>query len=251
VSDQEFAGKVALITGGTRGIGKGIAAELVSRGAKVTITARKPEELEQAVEELGGSSCVLAARGSSDDEEHQTDTVRRTIEKFGSLDILVNNAAINPHFGPMLGADLALFRKTLEVNLVACYSWTQKSYKAWMEVHGGTILNVSSGAGLQSGSPLSIYGVTKAALIYMTQQLASELGPLIRVNAIAPGVVKTHFASKLYEADEAGAAAIYPMKRLGTVEDTAKLAAFLLGPDSTWITGTCVPVDGGWSAARG
>lgn len=242
---QDFAGKVGLVTGGTRGIGLGIAAELVARGARVAITARKPDELEAAVKELGGDDVAVGFRGSADDAEHQAEAVAGVIERFGSLDCLVNNAAINPHFGATLDADVGIWRKTLEVNVIAPALWTQLAYQQWMREHGGTVLNISSAGGLKTGSPLGVYGISKAALIHQTAQLAAELGPDIRVNAMAPAVVKTRFAAKLYEADEEAAANAYPLKRLGTAEDTAKLAAFLLGPDSGWITGVTVPIDGG------
>lgn len=242
---QDFAGKVGLVTGGTRGIGFGIAAELVARGARVAITARKPDELETAVKELGGDDVAVGFRGSADDAAHQAETVAGTIGRFGSLDCLVNNAGINPHFGATLDADLGVWQKTLTVNVIAPAMWTKLAYEQWMRAHGGTVLNISSVGGLKTGGPLGVYGITKAALIHETAQLAAELGPGIRVNAIAPAVVKTRFAAKLYEADEVAAANAYPLKRLGTAEDTAKLAAFLLGPDSSWITGVTVPIDGG------
>jgi len=250
VLPQDFAGRVALVTGGTRGIGLGIAAELVARGGRVAITARKPDELETAVAALGGDVVAVAFRGSADDEAHQLEAVTGTIERFGSLDHLVNNAAINPHFGFTFDAEPSVWRKMLEVNVIAPALWSRLAYQHWMREHGGTILNISSVGGLSTGSPLGIYGITKAALIHQTAQLAAELGPGIRVNAMAPAVVKTRFAAKLYEADEEGAASVYPLKRLGAPEDTAKLAAFLLGPDSSWITGVTVPIDGGASASR-
>lgn len=246
---QDFAGRVALVTGATRGIGFGIAAEVIARGGRVAITARKPDELEAAVAELGGEEVALAFRGSADDPEHQTEAVETTIARFGSLDHLVNNAGINPHFGATLDADLAVWRKTLEVNVIAPAMWTRLAYDRWMREHGGSILNISSVGGLKTGSPLGVYGVSKAALIHQTAQLAAELGPGIRVNAMAPAVVKTKFARLLYEADEDGAANAYPLKRLGTTDDTSKLGAFLLGPDSGWITGVTVPIDGGSLAA--
>lgn len=242
---QDFAGRVALVTGGTRGIGLGIAAEIVARGGRVAITARKPDELEMAVKELGGGDVAVGFRGSADDVEHQAGAVAGTVERFGSLDHLVNNAAINPHFGSTLEADLGIWRKTLEVNVIAPAAWTALAAQHWMTEHGGSVLNIASVGGLKTGSPLGIYGVSKAALIHLTKQLATELGPKIRVNAMAPAVVKTRFAAKLYEFDEAGVAAGYPLKRLGVPEDTAKLGAFLLGPDSSWITGECVTIDGG------
>ena len=248
---QDFAGKVALVTGGTRGIGLGIAAELVARGARVTITARKPEELEAAVAELGGPDVALSARGSADDETHQEAAVAATVERFGSLDILVNHAAVNPHFGALVEAPLDAVRKVMEVNVVATLSWLQHAWRAWLRDHGGAVLNVASVGGLRSGSPIGAYNASKAGLIHLTRQLAAELGPGVRVNAIAPAVVKTTFARALYEGYEEQAAAPYPMQRLGIPADTAKAAAFLLGPDATWITGECLVLDGGLTVGMG
>jgi NAD(P)-dependent dehydrogenase (short-subunit alcohol dehydrogenase family) len=248
---QDFTGKTALITGGSRGIGLQIASELAARGAHVVITGRKKDGLDSAVAMLGGPGNALGLQGAADDEAHQRDAIERTVNTFGSLDVLVNNAGINPYFGPFLDADLNVFRKTIEVNLIASFAWVQAAYRAWMQDHGGSILNVSSVAAFRTGTPLNLYGVSKAGLVYMTQRLAVELAPGIRVNGIAPAVVKTRFARAMYESDEAAAAARYPMQRLGLPEDVAKLSAFLLGPDASWITGVIVPIDGGALAASG
>jgi len=245
---QDFAGKVALVTGGTRGIGFGIASELVSRGARVLLTARKPDELAAATARLGGPDVAVAARGSADDPDHQAAAVAEAVETFGSLDLLVNNAAVNPHFGPLMDADLGAVRKIFEVNVTACLAWTQQAWRAWLGEHGGAVLNVASVGGLRAGSPIGAYNASKAALIHLTRQLATELGPRVRVNAIAPAVVKTDFARALYEADEQATAAAYPLRRLGETTDTAKAAAFLLSDDAGWITGECLVVDGGITA---
>ncbi len=240
----DFEGRVALVTGGTRGIGLGIAQELVSRGARVVLTARKQEELDAAVAGLGEDR-ALAVRGSADDEAHQADAVARAVERFGSLDLLVNNAAVNPQYGPLVDADLSAVRKVFEVNCTAVLGWTQQAWRAGMSTSGGSILNVASVGGLRAGSPIGAYNASKAALIHLTRQLAVELGPLVRVNAIAPAVVKTTFARALYEGREEEVAQAYPMKRLGVPEDTAKAAAFLLSDDASWITGETLVVDGG------
>jgi NAD(P)-dependent dehydrogenase (short-subunit alcohol dehydrogenase family) len=247
----QFSGRVALVTGATRGIGFGIARELVDRGARVAVTARKPDELARAVQELGGDEVALGCRGSADDEEHQRQTVQAVLERFGRLDHLVNNAGINPHFGPIISADPGVVRKTLEVNVAAALQWTQRAWEAWLSEHGGAVLNVSSIGGLHNGPFLGVYNVSKAALIHLTRQLAQELAPGVRVNAIAPAVVKTDFARKLYEHDERAVADGYPLKRLGRTDDTAKLAAFLLSEDAGWITGECVVIDGGLHVAPG
>ncbi len=246
---QDFAGRVALVTGATRGIGLGIAQELVARGARVVVTARKQEVLDEVVEGLG-PDVALGVRGSADDEEHQHAAVAAAVERFGGLHHLVCNAAVNPQYGPLVDADLAAVRKVFEVNCTAVLGWTQQAWRAGMSDGGGSILNVASVGGLRAGSPIGAYNASKAALIHLTRQLASELGPAVRVNAIAPAVVKTRFAAALYEGREEEVAAQYPMRRLGLPEDTAKAAAFLLSDDASWITGETLVVDGGVSIAR-
>ena len=242
--DKDFDGRVALITGGTRGIGLGIAQELVNRGARVVVTARKQEELDKVVAELG-EEAVVAARGSADDEAHQAAAVALAIERFGRLDHLVNNAAVNPQYGPLVDAELSAVRKVFEVNVTATLAWTQHAWRAWLRDNGGSILNVASVGGIRAGAPIGAYNASKAALIHLTRQLGVELGPTVRVNAIAPAVVKTTFAKALYEGREDDVAQAYPLKRLGVPEDTAKAAAFLLSDDASWITGETLVVDGG------
>jgi 3-oxoacyl-[acyl-carrier protein] reductase len=253
MAEQDFTGRAAIITGGTRGIGLGIAAELVARGASVCITARKPDELDAAVAELDpeGSGRAIAARGSADDAEHQQGAVDATIAAFGRVDYLVNNAAVNPVFGPTMDYELAAVRTIFEVNVVAALAWTQLVWKAWQKDNGGAVLNVASVGGIRTGPFLGAYNASKAALIHRTKQRAQELSPGVRVNGIAPAVVKTQFARALYEADEEAAAARYPLKRLGVPTDTAKLAAFLLSDDASWITGQTVAIDGGILTAGG
>jgi 3-oxoacyl-[acyl-carrier protein] reductase len=252
-STTDFSGRAAIVTGATRGIGFGIANELVSRGASVCITARKPDELERAIAELdpAGSGRAIAARGSADDAEHQAAAVAATIAAFGRLDYVVNNAAVNPHFGPLVDADLSAVRKIFDVNVIAALAWTQLAWRAWQRDHGGAILNVASVGGVVPGPMIGAYNASKAALIHLTRQLAQELAPAVRVNGIAPAVVKTDFAKALYENDEEGVANRYPMKRLGVPNDTSKLAAFLLSDDASWITGQTVVIDGGITARGG
>jgi NAD(P)-dependent dehydrogenase (short-subunit alcohol dehydrogenase family) len=251
--ERDFEARVALVTGGTRGIGLGIAQELVARGARVVLTARKPDELERAVEQLDprDEGLALAARGSADDEEHQAAAVALAVEELGRLDHLVNNAAVNPQYGPLLEADLSAVRKVFEVNVTAVLGWTQQAVRAGLGTgDGASILNVASVGGIRPGAPIGAYNASKAALIHLTRQLAGELGPAVRVNAIAPAVVKTDFARALYEGREDDVAAAYPMKRLGVPADTAKAGAFLLSADASWITGEVLVVDGGVTTAR-
>lgn len=246
-----FKGRVALVTGASRGIGLGIARELVERGAKVCITARNPEPLAEAVRELGGPDHAIAVAGKADDPVHQAEAVARTVETFGRLDLLVNNTGINPVFGPILDVDQAAAAKILAVNVLAPLAWTRLAHAAWMGEHGGAVVNVASIAGIRSSLGIGMYGVSKAALIRLTTELAAELGPDIRVNAVAPAVVKTRFAEALYDGREEQVAAAYPLKRLGLPEDIGGAVAFLLSEDAAWITGQTLVVDGGVTLGGG
>ncbi|MFE2996083.1 SDR family oxidoreductase [Nocardia sp. NPDC059246] len=248
---NRFEGKTAIVTGASRGIGLGIAQRLVDEGAKVVITARKQEALDEAVAALGGPSKALAVAGRADDAAHQAETLERAVETFGSADLLVNNTGINPVFGPMVELDLDAARKIVEVNCLAALSWVQHAYRAWMKDHGGAVVNVSSVAGLKPAPGIGFYGSSKAMLTHITQELAVELGPDIRVNAVAPAVVKTKFATALYEGREEQIAAAYPLKRLGVPEDIGSVVAFLLSADAAWLTGQLLVVDGGLTLTGG
>ncbi|MFC0597365.1 SDR family oxidoreductase [Streptomyces palmae] len=238
------SGKVALITGASRGIGYGVAEALVARGDRVCITGRNEEALQQAVQRLGADRAIGVA-GKAHDEEHQAVAVQRTMEAFGRVDFLVNNAGTNPVFGPLAELDLAVARKVFETNVVSALGFAQRTWAAWQKENGGAIVNISSIAGLAPSPFIGAYGVSKAAMINLTEQLAHEFAPLVRVNAIAPGVVKTKFAQALYENREAEAAAPYPLGRLGVPEDIGGVAAFLTSEQSAWMTGQTVVVDGG------
>jgi NAD(P)-dependent dehydrogenase (short-subunit alcohol dehydrogenase family) len=242
---HRFQGKTAIITGASRGIGLAIAERLVAEGARVVITARKKEALDEAVASLGGPAHAVGVAGKADDVEHQAVTVRQAIETFGSVDLLVNNTGINATYGPMVELDLGAARKTVEVNCIAALSWVQQVHRAWMKEHGGAVVNVSSVSGIHPAPGIGFYGASKAMLISITELLAVELGPDIRVNAVAPAVVKTKFATAIYEGREEKLAAQYPLKRLGVPEDIGSVVAFLLSQDAAWMTGQTVVVDGG------
>ncbi|SOC47436.1 NAD(P)-dependent dehydrogenase, short-chain alcohol dehydrogenase family [Blastococcus aggregatus] len=242
---DSFEGRTALVTGGSRGIGLGIAQSLVKRGAKVVLTARKPEALAEAVETLGGPDVAVAVAGNAGDAAHRAAAVRTAVDTFGSLDMLVGNVGINPVYGPMMDLDLDAFRKILDTNVVASLDLVQQAWRAWMSEHGGSVLFVASVAGLRSSQMIGGYGVSKAAVINMTAQLAVEMGPKVRVNAVAPAVVKTRFAEALYEGREAEVAAGYPVGRLGVPEDVGEAAAYLLGDGAGWVTGQTLVLDGG------
>ena len=240
-------GAVAIVTGASRGIGLGIAARLVAEGAKVVITARKPEPLAEAVASLGGPTHAVGVAGNAADEDHQDEVIAAARSTFGGLHYLVNNTGINPVYGPMLDADVDVARKVLDVNVVAAFSWIKKAVASGLgdEAHPGAVVNLASIAGQGASGVIGWYGVSKAALIHLTTELGYQLGPDVRVNAVAPAVVKTRFAEALYEGREDKVSRAYPMKRLGTPEDIAGAVSFLLGPDAAWITGQTLTIDGG------
>ncbi len=251
---KDLEGKSALVTGASRGIGKAVAAEFLSRGANVLITARKPEPLAEAAAELsalGFGGKVITHAGNSGDAAARAEAVDLAVAELGSLDILINNTGINPVYGSLMEADLDGVRKIFDVNVVAALGYIQQAYRAWMGEHGGAVVNLASVAGLRSTGVIAAYGASKAALIRLTEELAWQLAPKIRVNAVAPGVVKTNFAAALYAAGDEEAAKPYPMKRLGVPEDVAGLVGFLVSDASSWITGETIRVDGGLLATGG
>lgn len=245
---QRLQGKTAIVTGASRGIGYAIAERIVAEGGRVVITARKQEALEDAAASLnrqGGSEVAIGVAGNAADPAHQDEVIGTAIARFGSAELMVNNTGINPAYGPLMELDLDVARKIHEVNVVAALAWTQKLHQAWMKEHGGSMVNIASVAGLRPAPMIGYYGVSKAALIHLTEELAWELGPNIRVNAVCPAVVKTKFASALYEGREEEVARPYPLKRLGVPEDIGSVVAFLLSEDAAWMTGQHLIVDGG------
>ncbi|MFH8222245.1 SDR family oxidoreductase [Streptomyces sp. NPDC018057] len=239
-----LSGKVALVTGASRGIGYGVAEALVARGDRVCITGRNEDALKEAVERLGPDR-VIGVAGKAHDEAHQAVAVDRVMEVFGRVDHLVNNAGTNPVFGPIADLDLNVARKVFETNVISALGFAQRTWHAWQKENGGAIVNISSIAGLAPSPFIGAYGISKAAMINLTQQLAHEFAPKVRVNAIAPGVVKTRFAQALFEGREDEAAAAYPLGRLGVPTDIGGAAAFLTSEQSDWVTGQTLVVDGG------
>jgi 3-oxoacyl-[acyl-carrier protein] reductase len=244
MTSVELSGKAALVTGASRGIGYGVAEALVARGDRVCITGRNEDALKEAVEQLGSDRVIYVA-GKAHDEAHQAIAVERAMEAFGRVDFLVNNAGTNPVFGPIADLDLNVARKVFETNVVSALGFAQRTWHAWQKDNGGAIVNIASVAGLSPSPFIGAYGVSKAAMINLTLQLAHEFAPKVRVNAIAPAVVKTKFAQALYEGREEEAAVAYPLGRLGVPTDIGGAAAFLTSEQSDWVTGQTLVVDGG------
>ncbi len=242
-------GKVVVVTGASRGIGQASALEFARSGAAgVTITSRKQENLDVAQQELIEQGVpeanLLSIAARADSEEDAAMAVAQTVERFGSADILVNNAGTNPSAGSLMDVDLGAVQKTWDVNLLGPLLWSRAVYKGWMGEHGGAIVNVASVAGLRPGPITGAYNISKAGLVHMTRQLAFELAPEIRVNAVAPAVVRTRLAGMLIQ-DEEATARMHPLGRIGEPDDVARLIVFLGSDASSWMTGAIVPVDGG------
>ena len=236
-------GKVALVTGASKGIGAAIARAFAEQGAKVMMSSRKQDALEQAAAEMDGETAVFAAHAGDPDQAQAC--VAATIERFGGLDVLVNNAATNPYLGRAIDIDLPRYDKTMEVNLRGPLVWMQEAWRQCMQTGGGNIINVVSVGGMTYGGPIGIYDTSKAGLIHLTKHLATELGPRVRVNAIAPGLVKTEFARALWQGAGEGADWPWPLKRLGQPDDVAKGALWLASDLASWVTGHVLVVDGG------
>jgi NAD(P)-dependent dehydrogenase (short-subunit alcohol dehydrogenase family) len=240
--------RVAVITGGSRGIGLAIAHTYRAAGAHVVIAARKPDGLAAARAELiavdapGDVLTVVANAGEPDQAQRCVD---ETMDHFGRVDILVNNAATNPYHGDLLDLDLPRAEKTVRVNQYGMIAWTRSAWRAWMAEHGGAVINIASVGGLIVDPHIGYYNATKAAMLHLTRQLAYELGPMARVNAIAPGLIKTELARAVWEAREPILTAKLPLRRLGTPQDVANAALFLATDASSWMTGQTLVLDGG------
>jgi len=245
----DLSGRVALVTGASRGIGSAIATALVEQGAHVVLSSRKQADLDEEAARINAqyperATAIAAHAGRPEDLDR---LVKSVMERFSHIDILVNNAATNPSFGPVLGAELSAWDKTFEVNLRGVFVLTKLVYEAWMQEHGGVVVNIASVGGLRPGLGLGIYNVTKAGVIMLTRQLARELGGKVRVNAIAPGLVKTRFAEALWGNEDIleRVIASNPMGRIGLPDEIAGAVVFLASNAASYINGEVIVIDGG------
>jgi NAD(P)-dependent dehydrogenase (short-subunit alcohol dehydrogenase family) len=245
----DLSGRVALVTGASRGIGSAIATALVEQGAEVVLSSRKQADLDEEAARINAlyperATAIAAHAGRPEDLER---LVKLVMERFAHVDILVNNAATNPSFGPVLSADLAAWDKTFEVNLRGVFILTKLVYEAWMETHGGAVVNVASVGGIRPSLGLGVYNVTKAGVIMLTRQLARELGGKVRVNGVAPGLIKTRFAEALWgnEAILERIVSANPMGRIGLPDEVAGVVAFLASDAASYVNGEVIVIDGG------
>ncbi len=247
-------GKVAIVTGASRGIGEAIARAFAGAGARVVLAARKVEPLQavaESIEASGGQAIALPCHAGQ--IEQLRALVGGAVERFGKVDVLVNNAATNPYFGPMLGVDEGSYAKTFEVNLKGYFEAARLVANHLLERNaGGSIINVASVVGLGAAPLQGVYAMTKAAVISMTKTLAYELGGNnVRVNAIAPGLVKTRFASALVDNADivARVVAHTPLGRYASPEEIAGAALYLASDAASFVTGHTLVVDGGATLA--
>jgi NAD(P)-dependent dehydrogenase (short-subunit alcohol dehydrogenase family) len=243
MTSTQFSGRTAIVTGASRGIGLAIAQRLAADGANVVLTSRKQESADAAAEQVGGSAIGVAAHAV--DENAAKRCVDLTLDRFGGIDILVNNAGTNPALGPLIEQDHARFTKIFDVNVWAALLWTSLAVKAWMAEHGGVVVNTASIGGMHQSPAIGLYNATKAALIHVTKQLALELSPRVRVNAICPGVVRTRLAEALWKDHEEAVSGATALGRIGEPADVAAAVAFLVSDQASWITGETLVIDGG------
>lgn len=251
MADGILSGETALVTGGSRGIGYAIVAALAGAGANVVLAARHADDVEAAAAQLRESGAQVIGVGANVSKAEDIETLVEAAEAaFGRVDILVNNAATNLHFGPVLDADDGMWAKMVETNLLSAVRLCRRIVPGMRERRHGKIINIASIAGIQPGVGQGVYGALKAALIQLTRSLAQELGPdNIQVNAIAPGLIQTRFAQVLHETPPIRKAIerATPLGRIGEPDEVAGAALYLASPSASFTTGAVLVIDGGMS----
>ncbi|MET8076327.1 SDR family oxidoreductase [Streptomyces sp. NPDC005303] len=236
-SSYGLHGRAALVTGGTRGIGREVARQLADAGALVCVTARDREDVRRAAAELGG----IGIAGSVADPAHPPALVELALREFGRLDVVVNNAATNQPYGPLMEVDPDAWREAFTVNVEAPLRLVQAAWRGWMREHGGSVINVCTEGAGHVGPNVGAYGTSKAALLHLTRQLAGELAPRVRVNSVSPGLVRTEMARFVWEKGPVE----LPLGRIGEPGDIARAVVWLASDAAEWITGADLLVDGG------
>ncbi|MFJ3670118.1 SDR family oxidoreductase [Streptomyces sp. NPDC090106] len=241
MTPQDLKGRAALVTGGTRGIGRAVAEGLAAAGARVCVTARDATEVRRTAGALDG----VGLAGDVADPAHLRSLTRLALDAFGRIDVVVNNAATNQPYGPLMEVDPDAWRAAFTVNVEAPLRLVRCVWEAWMREHGGAVVNVCTEGATHTGPHVGAYGTTKAALLHLTRQLAGELAPRVRVNSVSPGLVRTDLARFVWEPGEAEVAAGLPLGRIGEPEDVARAVVWLVSDAAEWITGADLLVDGG------
>ncbi|MFD7933333.1 SDR family oxidoreductase [Streptomyces sp. NPDC059755] len=245
-SSLGLRGRAAVVTGATRGIGWAVARALADAGARVCVSARDPDGVRRAAGELDG----VGLAGDVGDPGHPHQLAELCLGTFGRLDVLVNNAATNQPYGPLMDADPGAWREAFTVNVEAPLRLVQCAWRSWMREHGGVVVNICTEGAGHVGPGVGAYGTSKAALLHLTEQLAGELGPGVRVNSVSPGLVRTEMARFVWEPGEKELAAALPLGRIGEPEDVARAVLWLCSDEAKWITGADLLVDGGTKVRR-
>lgn len=246
----DLGGRLALISGASRGIGASIARTLAAHGAHVLLCSRKAQDCETVAEEIRRAGGLASAHACHTGEPDQIEALFALIrDRHGRLDILVNNAATNPYFGPIVDADLGAFQKTFDVNVRGCFLMSKLAARMMLEQRSGSIVNVASVNGVRPGVNRGIYSMTKAAVISMTEVFARELAPGgVRVNALLPGATETRFAAATLQNESTRSKALehVPMNRIAAPDEMAAAVLYLASDASSYATGACLNVDGGY-----
>lgn len=250
MTTYDFTDRTAVVTGGTRGIGYATAELLLRSGANVVITSRKAEAADAAAASLaeatGAKDRVLGLAGHVAEEDAATRVCDEAVSRFGSLDILINNAGTNPAFGPVTEQSRTVMQKVFDINVTGPAVWAGAAVRAGLgDKNPGAIVNVASIGALFIEDGIGVYNASKSAIMHLTRQMAHELAPSVRVNSVAPGVVRTKLSEALWKEDEDAAASITPLGRIGEPADIADAICFLAAPTTSWITGSNLVIDGG------